>query len=156
MKQRPSGQTAAIALQGRERFAGMPAASTLRRWVRHALAGQPAQLTLRFVGTAEGRRLNRTFRARDYATNVLTFDYTRDPCVVADIVFCVPVITREARTQGKRLRAHLAHLVIHGVLHAIGMDHQRAAERQRMEAREIALLAALRIANPYEIIEDKG
>jgi probable rRNA maturation factor len=141
-------------IQGAERFAGIPTRPTLRRWVLLALgdagdkAANDAQLTLRFVGSAEGRRLNRGFRGRDYATNVLTFDYTRQP-LAADIVLCMPVVAREAREQGKTLRAHLAHLVIHGVLHARGFDHERPRQATAMEARERALLAQLRIADPY-------
>ncbi|HUN93703.1 MAG TPA: rRNA maturation RNase YbeY [Burkholderiaceae bacterium] len=138
-----------LAVQGRERFAGLPARSTLRRWSLAAL-DRPAQITLRFVGEAEGRRMNREFRRADHATNVLTFDYEREPLVLADIVLCVPVVRREAREQGKSVRAHLAHLVIHGVLHALGHDHVDARDARRMEALETALLARLRIANPYE------
>lgn len=147
-------------IQGAGRFAGLPTRATLRRWVLLALgtvgdqAGNEAngaQLTLRFVGSAEGRRLNHDFRGRDYATNVLTFDYTQRP-LTADIVLCMPVVAREAREQGKTLRAHLAHLVIHGVLHARGFDHERPRQAAAMEARERALLAQLRIADPYRPI----
>jgi probable rRNA maturation factor len=104
---------------------------------------------VRFIGRAEARTLNRDFRGRDYATNVLTFDYARAP-LAADIVLCLPVIRREAREQAKTLRAHLAHLVIHGVLHARGFDHERPRAARQMEARERRLLAALRIADPYQ------
>lgn len=140
-----------LTLQGLEKFEGLPTAVTLRRWVRLALvdAKQAAQLTLRFVDSREGRRLNREFRQRDYATNVLTFDYARKPCLEADIVFCIPVVAREARLQKKTLRAHLAHMVIHGVLHARGYDHLTDAQARRMEAVERQLLATLRIADPY-------
>jgi probable rRNA maturation factor len=129
----------------------LPARSTLRRWVRLALATdpRPARLTLRFVGRAEGRALNRDFRRRDYATNVLTFDYQRQPALEADLVFCLPVIAAEARAQRKTLRAHLAHLVLHGVLHALGHDHEEPRQAQTMERLETALLARLRIADPY-------
>jgi probable rRNA maturation factor len=139
-----------LAVQGVERFAGVPTRATLRRWVMLALGedGDYAQLTLRFVGTAEGRRLNNGFRGRDYATNVLTFDYARAP-LAADIVLCMPVVAREAREQGKTLRAHLAHLVIHGVLHARGFDHAQPRQADAMESHERALLARLRIADPY-------
>jgi probable rRNA maturation factor len=145
-----------LAVQGAERFAGVPTRATLRRWVMLALGedgadaedGTGAQLTLRFVGTAEGRRLNLGFRGRDYATNVLTFDYARAP-LMADIVLCMPVVAREARAQGKTLRAHLAHLVIHGVLHARGFDHARPRQAAAMESHERSLLARLRIADPY-------
>ena len=118
------------------------------RWIRAALAA-PAEITVRVVDEAEGRRLNREFRAQDHATNVLTFDYQREPVVVADLVLCAPVAAREAREQGKTLEAHYAHLVVHGTLHAQGWDHQRAAEARAMESRETALLAALRFADPY-------
>lgn len=129
----------------------LPARSTLRRWVLLALQDTPqANLTLRLVGTDEARRLNRRFRAKTYAPNVLTFNYSAPPQLHADLVLCLPVIEREARAQHKTFRAHLAHLIIHGVLHARGFDHLRPAQTRRMEALEIHLLAALRIANPYE------
>lgn len=136
-----------LALQGLDAFAGLPAASTLRRWIGRALHSD-AQLTLRFVGMREGRRLNRDFRGRDYATNVLTFDYSSAP-LQADIVLCLPVVAREARAQGKTLRAHLAHLVIHGTLHAQGYEHDRADDAARMERLETRLLAGLGYADPY-------
>ena len=138
-----------LAIQGARD--GVPARSTLRRWVVLALGddgASAAQVTLRFVGNVEGRRLNRLYRQRDYATNVLTFDYARSP-LAADIVLCLPVIRREARERGKTLRGHLAHLVIHGVLHARGFDHQRPRQAARMEAQERELLRSLRIADPY-------
>ena len=100
------------------------------RWLRAALEA-PAQLTVRIVGEDEGRALNHDFRAKDYATNVLTFDYGRAPLVVADIVLCAPVVAREAVEQGKPLAAHYAHLLIHGALHAQGWDHVRAAAARR-------------------------
>jgi probable rRNA maturation factor len=142
----------ALSVQGASRFRGLPARATLKRWVLLALDGadaDAAEIVLRFVDAREGRRLNRGYRSRDDATNVLTFDYAPPPQLVADIVLCVPVIRREARAQGKRLRDHLAHLVMHGVLHALGLDHQRAPEARRMEAREAALLARLGVPNPY-------
>jgi probable rRNA maturation factor len=119
------------------------------RWIRAALDA-PAELTLRIVGEDEGRALNREFRAKDHATNVLTFDYQRAPTVVADLVLCAPVVAREAREQRKTLEAHYAHLVVHGTLHAQGWDHERAAEARRMERRESELLLALGYRDPYE------
>lgn len=119
----------------------------VRRWVQSALEG-PAQLTVRIVDEAEGRALNRDYRSKDYATNVLTFDYSRDP-VMADIVLCAPVVEREALAQGMALVDHYAHLVVHGVLHAQGMDHERAADARRMQARETAVLASIRVNDPY-------
>jgi len=118
------------------------------RWIRAAL-GAPAEITVRVVDEAEGRALNREFRAQDHATNVLTFDYQREPLVVADLVLCAPVVAREAREQRKTLQAHYAHLLVHGTLHAQGWDHQRAADARAMEARETMLLQALGYADPH-------
>jgi probable rRNA maturation factor len=137
-----------LAVQGLSQFDGLPARSTLARWVALALE-RDAEITLRLVGAAEGRRLNRDFRRRDYATNVLTFDYARAPAVHADIVLCVPVIRREAASQRKTVRSHLAHLVVHGVLHAQGHEHESRRAASRMERREAELLSSLRIADPY-------
>ena len=137
-----------LAVQGQARFKGLPARPTLARWVALALE-RDAEITLRFVGAAEGRRLNRDFRGGDYATNVLTFAYAAAPAVHADIVLCVPVIRREAREQRKTFRDHLAHLLVHGVLHAHGYDHERAARARRMEAIEAAILARLGLPDPY-------
>lgn len=145
-----------LSIQGRARFAErsepLPTDRTLRRWVGEALEPRsraaPVELTLRFVDAREGRRLNRDFRGRDYATNVLTFDYSRAP-LAADIVLCVPVIEREARAQGKRLRAHLAHLVVHGTLHAQGHDHLADRQAAAMEALEARVLASLGYPDPY-------
>ncbi len=108
-----------------------------------------ATLVLRFVATAEARRLNRDFRGKDHATNVLTFDYMEKP-VRADIVICVPVVHNEAREQGKAFRDHLAHLVVHGVLHAQGHDHATQGQARRMEGRERRLLARLGVSDPYQ------
>ena len=118
------------------------------RWMRAALDA-PAQIAVRIVGEDEGRTLNRDWRRKDYATNVLTFDYEREPVVVADLVLCAPVVEREARAEGKALEAHYAHLLVHGVLHAQGWDHVRTGQARRMEARESAILQALGFADPY-------
>jgi len=120
----------------------------LRRWVQAALAAD-AQLVLRFVGRDEGRALNRQFRARDRPTNVLTFDYEREPVVHADIVICLPVLRAEATAQRRRERDHLAHLVVHGVLHAQGHDHEDDADARRMESLETAILRRFGIDDPY-------
>ena len=118
------------------------------RWIRAALAA-PAQITVRVVGEAEGRELNRNYRGRDYATNVLTFDYQREPLVVADLVLCAPVLEAEAHAAGIALDAHYAHLLVHGALHAQGWDHERVREARAMQSRESAILGALGFADPY-------
>jgi probable rRNA maturation factor len=118
------------------------------RWVRAAL-DVPAEITVRVVGADEGRTLNRDYRQKDYATNVLTFDYEAEPVVVADLILCAPVVEREARDEGRSLEAHYAHLLVHGTLHAQGHDHEIEAEAQAMEARETEVLRALGYADPY-------
>ena len=122
---------------------------SVARWIRHALQSD-AEITVRIVGAEEGQTLNRDYRGKDYATNVLTFDYTQAPYVTADLVLCAPVVEREAQENGKTLQAHYAHLLIHATLHAQGWDHETSEEdAQEMEAEEIRLLAALGYDNPY-------
>ena len=118
------------------------------RWIRAALQA-PAEITVRIVGAEEGQALNRDFRGKDYATNVLTFDYLREPVVSADLVLCAPVVAREAAEQGKPIEAHYAHLLVHGTLHAQGFDHEKARDAKVMEARETLILAALGFEDPY-------
>ncbi len=122
---------------------------SVTRWIRHALATD-AEITVRIVGAEEGQALNRDYRQKDYATNVLTFDYTQAPVVTADLVLCAPVIAKEAKENRKTLQAHYAHLLVHGTLHAQGWDHETSeADAQAMEAREVAILAGLGIKSPY-------
>jgi probable rRNA maturation factor len=118
------------------------------RWLRASLTA-PAELTVRIVDVDEGRELNRRFRRKDYATNVLTFGYAVRPLIVADLVLAAPVVEREAKEQGLDLTAHYAHLLVHGALHAQGFDHQRVRDARLMQARETAVLAALGFADPY-------
>ncbi len=118
------------------------------RWIRHALSTD-AEITVRIVDAEEGQTLNRDFRKKDYATNVLTFDYTQEPLVTADLVLCAPVVAQEAKEQGKTLQEHYAHLIVHGTLHAQGWDHELDEDAQVMELRETEILARLGFKNPY-------
>lgn len=118
------------------------------RWVRAALCA-PAEITVRVVDEAEGQRLNREFRGKDYATNVLTFDYARAPVVCADLVLCAPVVEREAAAANIPLQAHYAHLLVHGALHAQGHDHETARQARVMERRESELLVGLGFDDPW-------
>ena len=118
------------------------------RWVRAALSA-PAQITVRIVDAGEGRTLNREYRGKDYATNVLTFDYEHAPTVVADLVLCAPVVEAEAREQGIAVEQHYAHLLVHGALHAQGHEHEHDDEAAAMQAQESQVLLALGWPDPY-------
>jgi probable rRNA maturation factor len=128
--------------------ADVPSRAALRR-IAQASLERDADVTIRIVGGREARALNRRYRRRDCATNVLTFVYDDGVSLAGDIVLCAPVIAKEARAQRKTLRAHYAHLVIHGMLHLQGYDHERDDDAARMEVREIALLRDLGYENPY-------
>ena len=122
---------------------------SVTRWIRHALESD-AEITVRIVDSEEGQALNRDYRKKDYATNVLTFDYTRAPLVTADLVLCASVVAKETKENKKTLRDHYAHLLVHGTLHAQGYDHETsAADADAMEAREVIILTRLGIKNPY-------
>jgi len=123
------------------------------RFLRHALEN-PGEITVRIVGKEEGRSLNRDYRDKDYATNVLTFDYASEPVVQADLVLCADVVEREAAERGIPVLAHYAHLLVHGALHAQGYDHETDAEAQLMEARESELLQALGFSDPWVPVAD--
>ncbi|MBU3736285.1 MAG: rRNA maturation RNase YbeY [Methylobacterium sp.] len=131
---------------------GLPTRPQLRRWVKSALS-HPAEITLRLVDEAEGRALNRDYRGKDYATNVLTFILNDNP-LMGDIVLCAPVVSAEAAAQGKPVEAHFAHLVVHGVLHLQGYDHENDAEAAEMEALETQIVTKLRYPDPYLIEKD--
>ena len=122
---------------------------SVTRWIRHALTSD-AEITVRIVGLEEGQALNRSYRQKDYATNVLTFDYTQEPIVTADLVLCAPVVAKEAKENKKTLKAHYAHLLVHGTLHAQGWDHETSEQdAQEMEAYEVAILGEMGVKNPF-------
>jgi probable rRNA maturation factor len=137
--------------------AGLPAPASFRVWVAAALAGarrrRPAELSIRIVGDAEGRALNRDYRGRDYATNVLSFPADLPPGIdlplIGDLVLCAPVLAREAAEQGKPLRDHVAHMTVHGVLHLLGHSHEGDADAGAMEALETRILSRLGVPDPY-------
>lgn len=129
---------------------GLPSRPQIRRWAQAACNG-PAQVTIRFLDEVEAQLLNRDYRKKDYATNVLTFPYTTEPVLAGDLALCVPVVLREAEQQHKPVQAHFAHLILHGMLHLQGYDHEASdAEAERMEARERELLAHFGYPDPYQ------
>ena len=143
-------KTPAVTLQIASKAAAVPGPARVRRWVAAARPGA-SEITVRIVGAREGRSLNRTFRGRDYATNVLAFAYGRqDGALRGDLVLCAPVVAREAREQGQKLDAHYAHLVVHGVLHLRGYVHDRASEAAKMERAERSVLRRLGYPDPYQ------
>ncbi len=147
-------------VQRASRAAHVPTDAQFRRWVNAALADRTnsaCELTLRVVGPAEMQTLNREYRGKDYATNVLSFPFETPAGVelpvhvLGDIVLCANTVQREAKEQGKPVAAHWAHLTVHGVLHLLGMDHQHDRDAQKMESAEISVLSMLKIANPYRL-----
>jgi len=139
-----------LTIQRASRASHIPSDRRLRAWASAALPAK-CEVTVRYVALAEARRLNREFRGKDYATNVLSFAYDEAPrgTVAGDVVICAPVVAREARKQGKSVAAHHAHLLVHGLLHLRGYDHERESDARRMERRERQLLAKLRFPDPY-------
>lgn len=144
----------ALSVQYAAQFDGLPTRSQLRAWVKAALQ-RDADVTVRLVGAEEGHTLNRQYRRKDHATNVLTFSYPDTDPLSGDIALCVPVVDREAREQHKNLQAHYAHLVVHGMLHLQGYDHQKAADARVMESLETEIVTGLGYADPYKS-KDEG
>ena len=140
----------ALAVQYATSDAALPTRAQVRHWVR-AAQEMDATVTVRFVGAIEGRAINAKFRGKDYATNVLTFVYDDGSPRAGDIVLCAPIVRQEAAAHGKPLAAHYTHLVVHGMLHLQGYDHERAADAAPMEARETAILARLGLPDPYGV-----
>jgi probable rRNA maturation factor len=138
-----------LSVQHAVRHAASPRRRQVRHWLR-AAQEFPAAVAVRFVAAEEGRALNRDYRHKDYATNVLSFIYESEPVVVGDLVVCVPEVLKEAQEQGKSVDAHFAHLIVHGMLHLQGYDHETGArDAARMEARERDILAGLGYPDPY-------
>ena len=127
----------------------LPRKKTMKKWMKAAIE-RDTELNIVFVDAEEGEAMNSQYRHKHYATNVLTFDYQHEPVAIADLIVCVPVLIREAGEQNKSFEEHLAHLLIHGALHAHGYDHMNYEEADVMEDKEIAALVRLGFANPYE------
>ena len=131
-------------------FAQIPAKAQFKKWAKSALRVD-TEVTIRIVDEAEGRALNLAYRAKDYATNVLTFPIADEPHLMGDIVICAPIVAKEAAEQNKALEAHFAHLTVHGVLHLHGYDHEDAYQAELMESIEIQILTKLGYSDPYLI-----
>jgi probable rRNA maturation factor len=137
-----------LAVQYASQSEHLPAASQFRTWAKKALRID-AEIALRVVDEEESRMLNRDYRGKDYATNVLTFPLSEEPCLMGDIVLCAPVILRESSEQHKSVDAHFAHLTIHGVLHLHGYDHETEAEAELMETLETEIVTKMGYPDPY-------
>lgn len=144
----PPSQRLNLSVQYACQREGLPTRDAIRRWARAALIGG-GEVTIRFVDAEEGQTLNRDYRGKDYATNVLSFPYDTEPVVVGDMVICPAVVEREAAEQAKQVEAHYAHLVVHGMLHLQGWDHDDDVEALAMENKEKEILAALGYPDPY-------
>lgn len=138
-----------IAVQNASTARNVPTPARIRQWARAALTVD-AQVTIRIVGQTEGRLLNRSYRRKDYATNVLTFVFRDHAPLEGDLALCAPVITREARAQRKPVAAHYAHMIVHGLLHLQGYDHENDRDAAAMEKRERTLLARFGYPDPYK------
>lgn len=143
-----------VSVQSAGNWPNLPRKSQVRIWARAAAApyGDSGQITVRFVDADESRNLNRTYRSKDYATNVLSFPYQQKPSLCGDLVLCAPVVASEANAQGKSLEAHYAHLIVHGMLHLQGYDHEACKkDARKMENQERRVLAALGYPDPYQV-----
>ena len=138
----------ALAVQYAGAAQNVPTIAQFRKWAKQALRTD-AEIALRVVDEDEGRMLNREYRGKDYATNVLTFPLADEPLLMGDIVLCAPVVAREAEAQQKPLLAHYAHLTVHGVLHLQGYDHETEAEAVQMENLETEIITQMGYADPY-------
>jgi probable rRNA maturation factor len=138
-----------VSVQRAVRDGALPARSEIRKWLMAAYDGA-AEITVRFVDEEEGRSLNRAYRGKDYATNVLSFPYAPPPRLAGDLVLCVPVVLREAEERRRPVQAHFAHLIVHGMLHLQGYDHEQDRDAEIMEQKERDILAALGYPDPYD------
>ncbi len=138
-----------MSVQRAVRDGALPARSEIRKWLMAAYDGA-AEITVRFVDEEEGRSLNRAYRGKDYATNVLSFPYAPPPRLAGDLVLCVPVVLREAEERRRPVQAHFAHLIVHGMLHLQGYDHEQDRDAEIMEQKERDILAALGYPDPYD------
>lgn len=139
-----------LSIQLASKATGLPNRNQLRKWVKATLRVD-TETTIRIVDEAEARELNNTYRGKDYATNVLTFQLTEEPHLMGDIVICAPVVIKEAQEQNKLIEAHFAHLTVHGVLHLHGYDHLNDDQAALMESIEVTTLQKLGYPNPYLI-----
>ncbi|MDP3087696.1 MAG: rRNA maturation RNase YbeY [Methylotenera sp.] len=139
-----------LAVQYASTQTNLPTRAQFRQWAKAAIRVE-TEATIRIVDETEGRELNKTYRDKDYATNVLTFPLTEEPYLIGDIIICAPVVAAEALAQNKSLEAHYAHLTVHGILHLHGYDHEIEAQAELMESLETAIITKLGYANPYLI-----
>lgn len=137
-----------LAVQYASESTDLPNKAQFRKWARNALRID-AEIALRIVDEEEGRILNRDYRGKDYATNVLTFPLSEEPCLVGDIILCAPVVAAEAAAQNKSLHAHYAHLTVHGVLHLHGYDHETEPQAELMEGLETEIVMRMGYPDPY-------
>ena len=149
---KPVAPTLSLSVQYACNDDALPSRPQVRRWVKKALEGSSAEVTVRFVDAEEGQMLNREYRHKDYATNVLSFPYAPNPDMAGDLVLCLPVMLKEAAEQKKPAEAHFAHLIVHGMLHLQGYDHERDDEAAVMEARETEIVTRLGYADPYAVV----